>query len=186
MKLRSHLPRIVLAVAAAASVATSYVNQWSLDATTTLEPITIDDSQPVRVQAIQAVATSGDLPPQAPFGGVTVSLVLSAPVVEGARFAEVDVELRADAHAGEVDRRIVTIPPSGRAEVELQVPGWIECGSRTCTEDYTLTLRHVPADAASSITVSGTVSASFGDEGSTERPPGAGIEVNVVDLGAME
>jgi hypothetical protein len=186
MKLRRHLPRIVLAVAAAASVATSYVNQWSVEATATLASITIDDPQAASVQKIQAVATSGDLPPRDPFGTITVSLVLSAPAVEGAPFAEVDVELRADARAGEIDRRIVTIPPSGRTEVELQLPGWIECGSQTCSEDYTLTLRRVPAGAASSITVSGKVEVSFGDDGSSERPSGASLEVNVVDRGSMQ
>ncbi len=189
MSFPRHLPLLAIAGAMATSTACD-TSLWFLDASEPVGSTLIDDATPMNVRAIQAVVNSGDDPPDAPAGSMIVNVRLSAPIVTGAPLAVIDVDLRSDARPHESDRRIVTIPPTGEKGIELELPAWTECGSRTCTEDYTLTLRRVPADGDPPISISGNILARFSAEGPDHEgdgvidpPSGASLEVGVTDLG---
>jgi hypothetical protein len=191
MSFPTHLPLLVVAGAVATSTACVDTSLWFLDASEPLGSTVIDDSKPTNVRAIQAVVNSGDDPPDAPAGSMIVNVTLSAPIVTGAPLAVIDIDLRSNARLHESDRRIVTIPPTGMKGIQLELPAWTECASRTCTEDYTLTLRRVPADGDPLINLSGNILARFRAEGpdyegddTIEPPSGASLEVDVMDLGS--
>jgi hypothetical protein len=185
MSLRRHLPRIVLAAAAAATIATSpATNPWFLGAGESLEPFALDDVEPTRVLAIEAVVGTGEQAAFGTDGGVRVTLELSARDVTGVRPAEVEVELRSEDRAAERDRQIVTVVPGGRTSVALELPAWLECEARTCTEDFTVTLRRVPAEEDPIVDVTGLVRVDFSAEGPAE-PPDADLLLDVTDLGPV-
>ena len=184
MSLRRLLPHIVIAAAATASIATSSIS-WFTDETVVLEQIALDDRAPTTMYAIQATIDTGEDEPRARGGEVQVSLDLSALAATGVQLASVEVDLRSATREGEIDHQVFTVAPGGRITGRLTLVAWPDCAARSCTEDFTLTLRRVPATGGPTIEITGSVYADFSADGASEPPPGAGILLGVTSLGPV-
>ena len=183
MSFRRHLPRIVLVVAAAASIATSSTS-WFIEKTAPLTQVNLDDRMPMTVLAIQATIDTGEDEPESRGGEVQVAIDLADRSTGGGLSAEVDVELRSVARGEEIDHQVLTVPPEGRASGRLTLLAWPECTTRTCTEDFTLTVRRLSAQGPT-IEISGVVYTDFSADGASEPPRGAGIMLGVTNIGPV-
>jgi hypothetical protein len=184
MSFRRHLPRIVLVVAAAASIATSSTS-WFIEKTEPLEQVNLDDRAPTSVHAIQATIDTGEDEPKSRGGEVQVAIDLSDRGTGGGQSADVDVELRSATREGEIDHQVFTVPPGGRTSGRLTLLAWPVCETRTCTEDFMLTVRRLPAQGGPTIEISGLVYADFSADGASEPPRGAGIMLGAVHIGPV-
>jgi len=185
MSTGKHLPRIVLAVAALASIATSQVlNEWFLDQRATVDPLALDDVDPLGTLAIQGVLRSQQSLLVLD-GSMNVRLELRARDVTGVRAAEVVAVLTSDARSFDTHREVVSIPPGGIATVNLFLPAWRDCASELCTENYTVTLRRTALADDPIIDVTGTATIEVhGDDGEVP-PPGTLLELDVTDIGPV-
>jgi hypothetical protein len=184
MSFRRHLPRIVLAAAAVASIATSSI-QWFIDRSEPLPQLDLDDREPTTMYAIQGILDTGEDEPRSRGGEVQVSIDLSARDATGAQPATVEVDLRSVARDSEIDHQVFTVAPGGRVSGRLTLLAWPECMARSCTEDFTLTVRRQPAQGGPTTEVSGTVYIDFSADGASEPPPGAGLILGVTSLGPV-
>lgn len=180
MPLGTRSTRLVLIVAVLASIATS-APRWTLEFSTSLDELTLDNAEPTRAFAIQSTLSSRDgaVPrPDIAF----VHLELRGRGVTGMRDAEVTVTFASDARPLESEHRVVNVAPGGLAFVDVSVPAWTDCAPRQCIEDYTLTLRRRALDEDPIVDVSARIRVVASGDGS-ETPPGALLEVDVTDLG---
>jgi hypothetical protein len=184
MSLRRYLPRIVIAAAAAASIATSAIT-YSLEETVALEPVVLDAQAPTSTYAIQATVETGEDSPEPRSGEVMVSFDLSGRVVPDVMSSQVEVELRSAAREDEVARELFTVPSGGRVSGHLTLEAWAGCASRSCIEDFTLTVRLLPAADRLPVDVTGSVHAQFSAFDSREPPPGSDIVIDVTPLGPV-
>jgi hypothetical protein len=146
-------PRLTLAVAAAASVATSQLPEgWNATAVTTLEPTTIEQGHR---QAVYAIHTEVSGPgPYTDLGGyVTVYLHVRASGVFGPE-PTLRVTLRSltNPDVASVEQRVLP-NTSSEAWGDLEVFG--HCATPPCTEDLELVIDTVNAEGVT-VEVDGT------------------------------
>ncbi len=190
MSLRTILPRVVLAAAAAASIATSQL-WWTLEEMALLEPVALEDRAPTSAYAIQATVetpyrgcadSNGEM---TVCGDLQVSFDLSVRDVTGVLSAQVEVELRSLTNDSEGVSQLFTVGPGAPTTGHLSVSAWSECASGSCTEDFTLTLRRRPASGDPVVEVTGSVRARTQGPESSEPPAGARIALDVTNLGPV-
>lgn len=183
MSAGKHLPRLVLAAAAVASVATSTIAPtWSVDRRGSFEPFAIDDQTPERGFLIRATLQS-DQALQSVFGLARVHLELRARDVTGVRPAGITVEL---SH-GELsfpDRQEVIIAPGGTVAVDLSTGAWSSCAAARCAESFTLTLKRMDLADDPIVDVTGEIVIDVEGE-AADTPPGTRIDFDVEDLGPV-
>jgi hypothetical protein len=185
MSAGTYLPRLVLAAAAVASVATSRVAPtWSVDQRGPFDPITIDDQSPERTFLIRAALRS-DLPLRSVFGLTRVHLELRARDVTGVRPAGVTVELKHREPFSFGDRQEVIIAPGGTVAVELTMGAWSECAADLCVEDYLLTFKRTDLLDDPIIDITGEIVIDAESEDGDSPPPGTRIDLDVDDLGPV-
>ena len=183
MSLRSHLPRIVIAAGAAASIATTQL-WWTVEQTASLDPSVLDEQNPTRLYAIQATAETGKRTPASPDGEVDISIDLSAREGTGVQSINVEVELSSPTDGG-IQTLSLTVPPGGHATGTVSVNVWEGCMPPSCTENLTLTLRRQQAVGSPTIDVTGSVYAQFRGAESRDPPPGAGIVLDITNVGPV-
>ena len=185
MSAGKYLVRLVLPVAALASIATSQVsNDWFLDENAALDALALDDPGPTRTIAIQGVLTSRE-PLIAPRGGVLVHLELRARDVTGVRPAEVTAVLASERRPLDAERQVISVVPGGVTVVDLLLPAWMDCGAQPCIEDFTLSLRRTALDEDPIVDVTGTVTFEMSGDGGDIPPSGTQLELDVSDLGPV-
>jgi hypothetical protein len=175
-----------MAVAAAASIATTEL-WWLVEQTADLEPIALDDGNPSTMYAIRATVDTGadNQSPSSGGGEVQVTLDLAPRDGTGVKPAQVEVELRSATREGVADSQIITVAPGGPITGYLRLDPWTDCMSRSCTEDFTLTLRRLPAEGDPIVDVTGSIQLSFSAPGASDPPRGAGVVVDVTNLGPV-
>jgi hypothetical protein len=135
--------------------------------------------------AIQAAVDTGmdTRDPAGRPGELQVRLELSARDATGVQPAKVEVELRSVTREGVGESQLVTVGSGAPSSLYLRLEPWADCMSRSCTEDFTLTLRRQPVEGDPVVDVTGSVQVSFSGPGASDPPRGAGVVVDVTSLG---
>lgn len=170
--------RLILAVAAAASIATSQAPaQWNAGATGEIDPIVLDAQ---RTKATYSIITDVAGPgPYPDLYGILEAQIKLRNVGSLIGSVQLRITLRSTTNPALETIEYVTVPTAWEQRADL--PLFSHCSTPPCEESFEMTVELIDTAMAPSIEIGGLVySSSFGDDYSQEHKTQMAIDVSPV------